>query len=332
MTEQHPVLIRASEVVSTPVQWLWPGWLPAGKIVLLQGNPGCGKSTLAIDLVASITTGRPLPSGKATDPVDALIFSAEDGIEDTIRPRLDAAGADVAKVHLWEPSSPMFQLPRTANWLRDKILEHDIRLVVLDTLLCFLGAGINSHHAQDVRRALTPVFQVASETGATVLALRHLSKSAGPSAMNRGMGSIAFTGLARAVWHAGTHPDEKGMVLSIVKNNLAVTERSRRYEVVDNDGQPVIDWGDTCDLVADDLVVEPTYSPSALTAAMEWLQGALSNGPVPSSQIVVDAGQDGIAEATLRRAKKDLGVKSLRTNGAWSFELPAQHAQHAQAM
>ena len=327
MTEQHPVLIRASEVVSTPVQWLWDGWLPAGKIVLLEGNPGCGKSTLAIDLVASITTGRPLPSGEASDPVDALIFSAEDGIEDTIRPRLDAAGADVTRVHLWEPSSPMFQLPRTANWLRDRILEHDIRLVVLDTLFSFLGAGINSHHDQHVRRALTPVFQVASETGATVLALRHLSKSAGLSAMNRGMGSIAFTGLARAVWHAGTHPDEKGMVLSIVKNNLAVTQRSRRYEVVDDAGQPVIAWGDTCDLVADDLVVEPPCSPSALNDAAEWLEEILSNGPVSSNQIHEDAEQAGISVATLNRAKKQLGAASVRTNGDRSWDLPAQHSQ-----
>ena len=326
MTEQHPVLIRASEVVSTPVQWLWDGWLPAGKIVLLEGNPGCGKSTLAIDLVASITTGRPLPSGEATDPVDALIFSAEDGIEDTIRPRLDAAGADVDKVHLWEPSSPMFQLPRTANWLRDKILEHDIRLVVLDTLLSFLGAGINSHHAQDVRRALTPVFQVSSETGATVLALRHLSKSAGMSAMNRGMGSIAFTGLARAVWHAGTHPDEEGMVLSIVKNNLAVTQRSRRYTVVDNAGHPVIAWGDTCDLVADDLVVEANHAPSALDDATDWLEEVLSSGHVPANQLNEDAVHAGISEATLRRAKKRLGVKSNRINSRSYWELPAQPA------
>ena len=168
----------------------------------------------------------------------------------------------------------------------------------------------------------------AADSGAAILAVRHLNKSQQSSAMHRGMGSMAFTGLARAVWHAGPHPDEDVMVLAAVKNNLARNTCAMRYRVSDRDGAPIIIWDGQCDLVADDLVAQPTSTPSAVAQAVEWLEEQLTGHEVPSTQLVQDAVEAGISHATYRRARKHLGVTSIRRADQHWSSLPAQPAQH----
>ena len=257
MTAPTPQLVRASDIRPVQVSWLWPSWLPVGKLVLLEGDPGSGKSSIAIDLAARLTSGSQMPAGEGVDPAGVVILNAEDGIDDTVRPRLDAAGADCERVHLWDWQSVLPRLPDSADWLGDRIVEHEVKLVILDTLTTFLGSKVDSHRDQDVRRALIPLVKTASESGTAVLAVRHLNKGQQSSAMHRGMGSMAFTGLARAVWHAGPHPDEDAMVLAAVKNNLAQNAYAMRYRVSDRNGSPVVTWDGQCDLVADDLVALP---------------------------------------------------------------------------
>jgi hypothetical protein len=201
-------------------------------------------------------------------------------------------------------------------------------LVILDTLTTFLASGIDSHRDQDVRRALTPLVKMASKSGAAVLAVRHLNKSQQSSAMQRGMGSMAFTGLARAVWHAGPHPDEDAMVLAAVKNNLARNAHAMRYRVSDRNGSPAVTWDGQCDLVADDLVAQPASTPSAVTEAIEWLEEQLTGHEVPATQLQQDAAEAGISHATYRRARKHLDVTSTRRADQHWCSLPAQPAQH----
>ena len=328
MTALIPQLVRASDIRPVAVSWLWTSWLPVGKLVLLEGDPGCGKSSIAIDLAARLTSGSSMPTGQGVDPAGVVILNAEDGIEDTVRPRLDAAGADCERVHLWDWQSVLPRLPDSADWLADRIVEHEVKLVILDTLTTFLDSGINSHRDQDVRRALIPLVKTASESGTAVLAVRHLNKGQQSSAMHRGMGSMAFTGLARAVWHAGPHPDEDAMVLAAVKNNLAQNAHAMRYRVSDSNGAPVVTWEGPCDLVADDLIAQPASTPSAVTEAVEWLEEQLTGHEVPSTQLQQDAFEAGISHATYRRARKHLDVTSTRRADQHWSSLPAQPAQH----
>ena len=328
MTALIPQLVRASDIRPVAVSWLWTSWLPVGKLVLLEGDPGCGKSSIAIDLAARLTSGSPMPTGQGVDPAGVVILNAEDGIEDTVRPRLDAAGADCERVHLWDWQSVLPRLPDSADWLADRIVEHEVKLVILDTLTTFLASGIDSHRDQDVRRALTPLVKTAAEYGTAVLAVRHLNKGQQSNAMHRGMGSMAFTGLARAVWHAGPHPDEDAMVLAAVKNNLAQNAHAMRYRVSDSNGAPVITWEGPCDLVADDLVAQPASTPSAVAEAVEWLEEQLTGHEVPSTQLAQDAVEAGISHATYRRARKHLDVTSTRRDDQHWSSLPAQPAQH----
>lgn len=322
-------LVCAADVQPETVSWLWKQWMPSGKLVLLEGNPGCGKTAIAIDLVARLTTGRAMPDGEPMEPSSALYLSTEDGAADTIRPRLDAAEADVSRVHLLDwTSATTLQLPQGTEALEGHINDFGARLIVLDTLMSFVSGHYDSHRDQDVRRALFPLVQAAEATGVTVLALRHLNKASGMSAMNRGMGSIAFNALARSVWHAGKHPNNDGsMVLSPVKNNLSAMPKSRTYRIEERHNAPVVAWNGTCDLEADDLVVEQRAAPSALAEAEEWLKDALAEGQRPATEIEAAAAEAGISKATLRRAKKSLGVTAKRFENGWVWIQGAQGAQ-----
>lgn len=322
-------LVCAADVQPETVSWLWKQWMPAGKLVVLDGNPGCGKTTIAIDLVARLTTGRAMPDGEPMEPASALYLSTEDGAADTIRPRLDAAEADVGRVHLldWTAETTL-QLPQGTEVLEGYINDFGVRLVVLDTLMSFISGHFDSHRDQDVRRALIPVVQAAEATGATVLALRHLNKASGMSAANRGMGSMGFNAVARSVWHAGKHPNGDGsMVLSPVKSNLSAMPKSRTYRIEERHNAPVVAWNGTCDLEADDLVVEQRATPSALAEAEEWLQDALAEGQRPATEIEEEAAAAGISKASLRRAKTSLGVAAKRFGTGWVWIQGAQGAQ-----
>lgn len=320
--------ICAADVVPVEVSWLWEGWLPKGKLVLLDGNPGCGKTTIALDLVARLTSGQPLPDGNTVEPVVSLILNTEDGMDDTIVPRLIAADADLDLIHLWDFGVELPSLSSGARWLEEVVRELGVGLVVIDPLMALLGVGIDSHRDQDVRRGLNPLVQLGATADTTVLALRHLTKSGGVSAMNRGMGSIAFTGLARTALHAGTHPVNRDqMVFSQVKNNLSKHPRSLLYRIEDRGGRPGVSWEGDCDLLADDLVGEQPPTPSVLARSTEWLEEVLAEEPIYCKDVERQADDAGISTATLRRAKKDLGVTNAWIDGRSCWSLPAQHAQ-----
>jgi len=256
------------------------------------------------------------------NPGGVLILNTEDGSGDTVRPRLDSANADCDRVLLWDWESALPRFPHDADWLSERLVEHDVKLVVLDTLNCFLDASVDGHKDQDVRRALTPLVKAAGRSGAAILAIRHLNKSQQSSAMYRGMGSMAFAGLARAVWMAGRPPQGDGMVLAPVKSNLGQAPRSIRYSVTGKHGFPVISWEGQCDVEADDLVAQPDSTPQALPAAVEWLERTLIGTELRTTDVEQRALDEGITKATLRRARDKLGVVSKKRENCTWMSLP----------
>ncbi len=191
----EPIIVQLSDVVAETVRWLWHGWMPSGTLVVLDGDPGLGKSTLTLDLTARITTGRLMPPGEGGDlrgPGCVLLLGAEDVLRYTVRPRLDAAGADNERVFALEGfraadghERPV-GLPADLERMEEFIVGRGISLVVVDPLMAYLGTDIDAHKDQDVRRCLRPLARLAERTGTTILLLRHLNKLSGGPALYRG--------------------------------------------------------------------------------------------------------------------------------------------------
>ncbi|MBX6370111.1 MAG: AAA family ATPase [Rhodospirillales bacterium] len=330
-------LVRVADVQSERVRWLWRGWLPAGKLVIVEGDPGEGKSTLTLDLAARLSAGSPLPDGSpGVEPADVVLLSAEDGIADTIRPRLEAAGADLARIHVLaevqagQRGRPP-EIPGDVPLLETVVRERKAGLVVVDPLAAFLAGSIDSHRDQDVRRALHALAALADRTGCTVLVLRHLNKSGGAKAIYRGGGSIGIIGAARVGLLVAADPkDDSRRVLAVVKSNLAAKPEALAYRLVTDAERDVakLSWEGPAGYTADELLATRSEDErSAEDEAEEFLRAELEEGPKPASEVRRAAGQAGIAERTLRRAKDRIGVVARRVGGVasggyWTWELP----------
>lgn len=227
-------VVRLADVTPERVSWLWPGRLPAGKLVVLDGDPAVGKSTLALSISATVTTGGRWPDGtRCAHLGDVVLLSAEDGLADTVRPRLDAAGADVTRVHAAQgypdPECPGTLVPPTladVAGLRELVMRVGARLLVVDVLMAYLPGGTDAHKDQHVRRILSRLATMADETGCTVLVLRHLSKGVGGSPLYRGGGSIGIIGAARGACSLRPTPTIPIPVCSPARNTTL--GRSRR--------------------------------------------------------------------------------------------------------
>ena len=317
------VLTRLSDVKPEKVQWLWPGRIPVGKLVTLDGDPGLGKSTLALELAATITTGGALPDGGYCEqPGAVLLLSAEDGLADTVRPRLDAAGADVTQVHAVEGLPTVGQdgeitlRPPTladVHALELAVIDTGARLIIVDVVMAYLPSGTDSHRDQDVRAVLGRLSGLADRTGCSVLLLRHLNKAAGRDPLYRGGGSIGIVGAARSGLLVAADPDDpERRVLASVKSNLGPAPDSLAYRLVSADlGVARVRWEGSTGHSAADLLRPRDNDDEAesRTEAEKWLEDyLLAAGSATSKDAKRDAAKDGIAERTLHRARQKLGV------------------------
>jgi len=334
--------IRVADVEAEHVSWLWPGYLPAGKLCLLDGDPGAGKSTMTLDVAARVSTGSPMPDGAPCGrPGHVLLLSAEDGIGDTIRPRLEAAGADLTRVSVLtellddEQRGRPLDLSTDLAGIRPHINRVGASLVVVDPLMAFLGTGVDSHRDQDIRRALHPLANLADQTGATVLIVRHLNKSSAGSALYRGGGSIGIIGAARAAFVVATDPDDaERRVLAPTKSNLAMQPPSLLYRLVSDPDRACgrIVWEGVSVRHADELLSSGEQQGEQ-TEAATFLRELLEVEPLPAKVVLARARDAGVAERTLKRAKAHLGVDSIKTgfgeDARWLWKLPDEESRHA---
>jgi hypothetical protein len=319
------------------VSWLWPARIPRGKLTILDGDPGLGKSALTMDLAARVSAGLALPDGTPCDAAGVVILNAEDGLSDTILPRLLAAGGDPASVLALQAvpdesglGERPISLPADLAHLRRAVERVGAALVVVDPLMAFLGGDVNAHRDQDVRRALHPLSMLAGETGAAVLVVRHLNKLAGGNPLYRGGGSIGIIGAARSGLLVARDPDDtERRVLASTKCNLAKLPSSLAYSLEQtSDGALRVAWQGECAHTAESLLAAPRDDEERgeRQEAIDVLRAILAAGPVPAEQAKKDARKAGIAERTLSRAKAALGVKSKKLTftggGAWQWSLP----------
>jgi hypothetical protein len=318
-------LVCIADVPAEPVRWLWPGRIPLGKLTVLDGDPGVGKSTLMLTIAAKVTTGSPFPDGTCPEPADVILLSAEDEIADTIRPRLAAAGADLTRAWVLpdvreegEPPRPP-ELPRDLDRLEAMTKDRAAALVVIDPLMAFLAGQVDAHRDQDVRRVLASMAAMAARTRAAVVIVRHMNKSAGGNPLYRGGGSIGIVGAARAGLLAAPDPDDDGRrVLAMTKSNLAAMPEALAYRLVTDDlhGVARVVWdGVTPHTAAELLRVRrdgPDDQAPARSDAEKVLREILSDGPVPAKEVKALARDAGIAERTLDRAREAIGAVTRR--------------------
>ena len=336
-----PDVIRMCEVASKPVHWLWEQRIARGKLTLIAGDPGLGKSYLTLDLAARVSTGRAMPGDVWRDgrPMDeypgvAILLSAEDDPGDTLRPRLEAAGARLENIALVQGvrtgnHTRTFNLKEDLKFLRG-MCKHDseVKLIVIDPISAYLGDD-EGHSNTKVRNLLSPLAQLAQEFNVAVVAVTHLNKGAGggQSAIYRTMGSLAFTAAARTVHLVARDPDDPERRLMLpVKNNLGQDRTGYGFILQQTDlADAVIEWDDQpMRESADELLSRiantreftgSTNSPRRQAAT--WLSLVLSEGPVATAQVEEEAKSAGISMATLRRAREQLGVQSVKRGGNW---------------
>jgi hypothetical protein len=334
---RRPVIMTMSEVEAQPIEWLWWPYLAVGKIAMLDGDPGIGKSLLMTQIAASLSRGYPLPDqqGRLTlatgSPQSTLLLSTEDGLGDTLKPRLVAAEADCSKVHVltgWlDPQDAVhaFTLEHL-DVLSGALREYQPRLVVIDPIQAYLG-NIDMHRANETRPLLTALAALAEQHRCAVVCIRHPGKpgqGASGKAIHRGLGSVDFIATARTGLFVEQHPVDPGKVLlSQHKSNIGVYGRTQVFSK--NEGQ--FHWCGVTRLTVEMFAGNKRGpDPMAFVEAFCWLEERLAGGlPLLAEDIEAEALEAEHKKDTVYRAKQKLGVVSQKIpgqQGKWTWRLP----------
>ena len=298
-------IIRMSDVELTPVEWLWKPYLPFGKLSVLQGNPGEGKTYFAMHLAAACTNGKLLPNMERIEPFNVIYQTAEDGLGDTVKPRLIEAGADLDRVLVIDDSE--VQLTLSDERIEKAIVENNARLVIIDPIQAYLGADVDMNRANEVRPIFMRLGQVAQRTGCAILLIGHLNKAAGMQSLQRGLGSIDIAAAVRSVMFIGKLKHDPTMrILTHEKSSLAPPGVSLAFSLGDEGG---FRWVGEYDITADEMLsgIEPQRETKT-QQAKDLICTLLAGGKqVLSEDIDKAALERGIPGRTVRDAKRELG-------------------------
>lgn len=331
-------LVAASGIRPEPISWLWDGWLAAGKLHILGGAPGTGKTTLAVAMAATLSLGGRWPDGSKAPIGDVLIWSGEDDPADTLVPRLIAMGADLSRIRFvgdtfdmegrrpFDPARDMSALAAAAT--------PSTRLLLVDPVVSAVGG--DSHKNSETRRCLQPVVDLAARLGCAVLGITHLTKgTTGRDPIERLTGSLAFGALARVVWIAAktVEGETQGRLFVRAKSCVGPDDGGFEYdleqvELAQHRGVIAsrILWGDAIEGSARDMLAtaEEHGDPgerASLDDAISFLRDLLSNGAVPAKKVQAETRDAGFSWRTMERAKTIVGIDSRREAGTWKWAL-----------
>lgn len=318
-------IIRMSEVEAKSVSWLWYPYIPFGKITMLQGDPGDGKTMLILTLSALLSKGDVLPQTQVASELATVIYqTAEDGLADTIKPRLEKAGADCERVVVINDSDNPLSI--ADKRIEQAITTQNAKLLILDPLQAFLGADVDMHRANEIRPLFKRLANVAERTGCAIVIVGHMNKMQGAEGMYRGLGSIDIPAVCRSILLVGRskdNPDRR--IMAHLKSSLAPVGQSITFEIDEN-----ITFTGTCNITAEQLLNGGGYGGEFKTkkkdCVLDELPRLLSGGEMPC-QDVYDYFEDmGIGTRTVQEAKKILGVQSHKRGYGFAWALPTtQH-------
>ena len=307
-------LINMQDIEVESVSWLWYPFIPYGKVTIIQGDPGEGKTTLVLQIIARLTKGESIIDEKEQSPINVIYQTAEDGLADTIKPRLLSADADCSKVLVIDDRDTPLTMRDVR--LEQAIVETNAKLVVLDPIQGFLGADVDMHMANEIRPIMKHISELAEKYKCAIILIGHMNKcSAGKSAY-RGLGSIDFQAAARSVLIVGRIKDEPEVrVVCQTKSSLAPEAKAVAFRLNEETG---FEWIGELDITADDLL-SGTVKGTKKQAAMDFLENLLADGQMAQKEIIELARQKGISDKTLRNAKDELKIKSKRVNNQWHW-------------
>lgn len=348
------ILTCGADLTPQPVRWLWQYWLALGKLHILAGAPGQGKTTIALAMAATVTIGGRWPDGSRCDAGNVLIWSGEDDPADTLLPRLLASGADRGRCHfikgaMRDGTVVPFDPARDLHQLREEIDRiGGIRLLIVDPVVSAVTG--DTHKNGEVRRALQPLVDMADACNCAVLGITHFAKGGqGTDPAQRVVGSVAFTAVARVVMVAAKVKGEEGQdarILARGKSNIGPDDGGFQYHLEQREPIPgipasCIAWGKAVQGTARELLTDPDEpqqeqsDASAKDAAIDFLVEILKDGSAPSKYVETEARAAGVSWATVRRAADTIGVTKRKMNDAWYWFRPKllnQVAQDAQPL
>lgn len=320
-------LIHMEDVVSKEVEWLWYPYIPYGKITIVEGDPGEGKTTLVLKLAAALSMGLPLPCDdyKEYEPIHIIYQTAEDGIEDTIKPRLEKAGADCSMIRVIDETDK--ELSMTDDRLEQAIIETGARLIILDPIQAYIGATVDMHRANEIRPVLKHLGIIAEKHNCAIILIGHMNKASGSKSTYRGLGSIDIQATARSVLLVARLRDKPNIrIMAHDKSSLAPVGDAIGFEMTEDNGMVCIG---PYDITIDELLSgNEGRGKKKLDIAENFIKEYFGiNKVIPSNEIMMEAAKRSIKRNTLLSAKKKLGITSDKEKAEdgtiyWTWIMP----------
>lgn len=311
-------LIKMSDVQSQEILWLWYPFIPYGKLTIIQGDPGDGKTTFVLNIAAQLSKGTGLEGDiKVSKPMNIIYQTAEDGLADTVKPRLELAGADCERIVVIDESEKTLSM--IDERLEEALIKTNAKLLILDPIQAYLGGGMDMNRANEARDMTKKLGLLAEKYQCAIVLIGHMNKAAGNKAAYRGMGSIDFFAVARSVLLVGRIEGEANIRAVVqIKNNLAAFGHPKAFTLSESGFQ----WLGDYDITADEVLGGVAPKANKLEQAKQLLQRLAESNKAMQSNVIFDlAEEEGISKRTLENAKKELYIKAKKIKNLWYWEL-----------